>query len=119
MIVCGTIAFAWFGSATSFAPSQLIPRENFWDSMSFWSTLCFAFSGFEFRQWWGRKSTPPQDHSTQHCAVPGLAVTAIYTSSVPASILVAVPPSEMVERSGIAEAVEAVTTRLGSAGLAP
>ena len=46
----------------------------------------------------------------------GIAITAIYILSS-ASVLVAVPASELAERSGIADAVELVGGRLGFAGL--
>ena len=46
----------------------------------------------------------------------GIAITAIYILSS-ASVLVAVPASELAERSGIADAVELVGGRLGLAGM--
>jgi glutamate:GABA antiporter len=116
LIVCGAIALASFGSATSFAPSELVPRENFWDSMSFWSTLCFAFSGFEISSMVGQEIYNPRKTIPRSIVLSGIAVTAIYILSS-TSILVAVPASEMAERSGIADAVEVVTTRLGFSGV--
>jgi amino acid transporter len=116
LIACGAIALASFGSATSFAPAALIPQDNFWDSMSFWSTLCFAFSGFEISSMVGQEIYNPRKTIPRSLVLSGLAITAIYILSS-ASILVAVPASEMAERSGIADAVDVVTTRLGFAGI--
>jgi amino acid transporter len=116
LIACGVIAFFTFGSATSFAPSELLPRENFWDSMSFWSSLCFAFSGFEISSMVGQEVYNPRKTIPRSIVWSGIAITAIYVLSS-ASILVAVPASEMAERSGIADAVELVTSRLGFAGV--
>ncbi|HET9705331.1 MAG TPA: APC family permease [Vicinamibacterales bacterium] len=116
LIGSGAIAFATLGSATSFAPSELVPRENFWDSMSFWSSLCFAFSGFEIASMVGQEVYNPRKTIPRSIVLSGIAITIIYILGS-ASILVAVPASEMAERSGIADAVEIVTGRLGLAGM--
>jgi amino acid transporter len=116
LIGCGVIALFTFGSATSFAPSELLPRENFWDSMSFWSSLCFAFSGFEISSMVGQEVYNPRKTIPRSIVLSGIAITIIYILSS-ASILVAVPASEMAERSGIADAIELVTTKLGVAGV--
>ena len=116
LIGCGAIAFATLGSATSFAPSELVPRDNFWDSIGFWSSLCFAFSGFEISSMVGQEVNNPRRTIPRSIVLSGIAITAIYILSS-ASILVAVPASEMAERSGIADAVELVTSRLGFAGI--
>ena len=116
LIACGAIAFATIGSATSFAPAELLPRENILDSIGLWSSLCFAFSGFEIASMVGQEVYEPRKTIPRSIVLSGIAITAIYILSS-ASILVAVPASEMAERSGIADAVELVTTRLGFAGI--
>lgn len=116
LVACGVIAFATIGSATSFAPRELLPRENILDSISFWSALCFAFSGFEISTMVGQEVSEPRKTIPRSIVLSGIAVTAIYILSS-MSILVAVPASEMAERSGIADAIELVTTRLGFAGI--
>jgi amino acid transporter len=116
LIGAGAIAFATFGSATSFAPSELIPRDNFMDTMSLFSSLCFAFSGFEIASMVGQEVYEPRKTIPRSIVLSGAAITAIYILSS-ASILVAVPASELAERSGIADAIELVGSRLGFAGL--
>jgi len=116
LIGCGVVALLTMGSATSFAPRELLPREGMLDSISFWSTLCFAFSGFEISSMVGQEVYNPRKTIPRSIVLSGIAVTAIYILSS-ASILVAVPATEMAERSGIADAVELVTTRLGFAGV--
>jgi amino acid transporter len=116
LVGAGAIAFATFGSATSFAPSELIPRDNFLDTMSLWSSLCFAFSGFEISSMIGQEVYDPRKTIPRSIVLSGIAITAIYILSS-ASVLVAVPASELAERSGIADAVELVGSRLGFAGL--
>lgn len=116
LIVCGAVAFATLGSATSFAPSQLIPREDFWSTMSLWSAMCFAFSGFEIASMVGQEVYDPKRTIPRSIILSGIAITAIYILSS-TSVLVAVPASELSERSGIADAIELVSGRLGLAGL--
>jgi glutamate:GABA antiporter len=116
LIVCGAIAFASFGSATSFAPSELVPRQDLLETMSLWSSMCFAFSGFEIASMVGQEVKNPRRTIPLAIIVAGVAVTVIYILSS-ASILVAVPASELAERSGIADAVNLTTGRLGLAGM--
>jgi amino acid transporter len=116
LVACGAIAFATFGSATSFAPSELLPREDVLSTMSLWSSMCFAFSGFEIASMVGQEITNPRRNIPVGIVLSGIAVTAIYILSS-ASVLVAVPASDLVERSGIADAIDLVTRKLGLAGL--
>ena len=116
LIVCGAIAFATFGSATSFAPSQLLPRGDSWGTLNLWSSMCFAFSGFEIASMVGQEVRDPKRTIPRAIVISGVVITAIYILSS-ASVLVAVPASQLAERSGIADAIELVTTRLNLAGL--
>lgn len=116
LVVCGAVAFATFGSATSFAPSELIPQEDVLTTMSLWSSMCFAFSGFEIATMVGQEVKDPRRTIPRGIILAGIAVTAIYILSS-ASVLVAVPASELAERSGIADAVELTTGKLGLAGM--
>ena len=116
LIGCGAVAFAVFGSATSFAPSRLIPREDFWATMSLWSAMCFAFSGFEIAAMVGQEVKEPERTIPRAIVLSGAAVTVIYILGS-TSVLVAVPASALSERSGISDAIDLVTARLGLAGL--
>ena len=116
LVICGAIAFATFGSATSFAPSQLVPRDDLLTTMSLWSSMCFAFSGFEITSMVGQEVKNPRRTIPLGIIISGVVVTGIYILSS-ASVLVAVPASELAERSGIADAVELTTGRLGLAGM--
>lgn len=116
LIVCGAIAFASFGSATSFAPSELLPREDLLTTMSLWSSMCFAFSGFEIASMVGQEVKNPRRTIPLGIMISGIVVTAIYILSS-SSVLVAVPATELAERSGIADAIDLTTGRLGLAGL--
>jgi amino acid transporter len=116
LIGCGAAAFLTLGSATSFAPDRLIPREGFWATMSLWSAMCFAFSGFEIASLVGLEVKDPERTIPRAIVLSGAAITVIYILGS-ASVLVAVPASALSERSGISDAVDLVTARLGLAGL--
>jgi amino acid transporter len=104
------------GSATSFAPANLVPRDDFWSTLSLWSAMCFAFSGFEISSLMGEEVRRPTRTIPLAILVSGVAITAIYILGS-ASVLVAVPASELAERSGIADAVSLVSGRFGLAGV--
>ena len=116
LITCGAIAFATFGSATSFAPARLVPHDDFWATMSLWSAMCFAFSGFEIASMVGQEVKEPERTIPRAILISGVAITIIYILGS-TSVLVAVPASALSERSGISDAIELVTGRLGLAGM--
>jgi len=115
LIACGAVAVAWFGSATSFAPSALLPRGDFLGTLSLWSAICFAFSGFEITSYVGQEIRHASRTVPAGILLAGGIVTLIYIAGS-ASILAAVPASSLVERSGIADAVELVSARVGLGG---
>jgi amino acid transporter len=116
LMVCGAIAFVSFGSATSFAASELVPRDDLLITMSLWSSMCFAFSGFEIASMVGQEVKDPRRTIPLGIIISGFIVTAIYILSS-SSVLVAVPASELAERSGIADAIDLTMARLDLAGM--
>lgn len=116
LVISGAVAFAAFGSATSFAPSELVPRGDVLTTMSLWSSMCFAFSGFEIASMMGQEVKDPRRTIPRGIIIAGFAVTGIYILSS-ASVLAVIPSNELAERSGIADAVELTTSRLGLAGM--
>ncbi len=116
LIGAGAVAFAMFGSATSFAPAELVPRDDLFSTLSLWSAMCFAFSGFEITGFVGQEVRDPTRTIPRGIFIAGLAATVIYILGS-ASVLVALPVSALAERSGIADAVDAVSQRIGLAGL--
>jgi glutamate:GABA antiporter len=115
LIAFGAMAFAIFGSATSFVPSQLWPRDDVLSTIGLWSAMCFAFSGFEITSFIGQEIRDPERTIPRGILIAGFAVTLIYIAGS-ASVLVALPASALAERSGISDAVELVSQRLGLAG---
>ena len=98
------------------AVASSIPRDDFWTTMSLWSAMCFAFSGFEISSMVGQEVHDPRRTIPRSIVISGVAITAIYILSS-ASVLVAVPASELAERSGIADAIDLISGRLGLAGM--
>jgi amino acid transporter len=116
LIACGAVAVAWFGSATSFAPSALVPGGDLLGTLSLWSAICFAFSGFELTSLVGKEVKDPSRTIPVGILLAGGIVTLIYIAGS-TSILVTVPASSLAERSGIADAIELVSARVGLRGL--
>src|SRR5262245_45875994 len=116
LIALGVRAWARGGSATSFAPAELLPRENALDTVALWSAMCFAFSGYEVA------ATVREEIRDPLRALPrGIFLAAVVAALVyvlgSASILVAIPSEALSERSGFADAVALMSQRLGVSGL--
>ena len=116
LIVAGTVALAMFGSATSFAPANLVPRTDVIGTLSLWSAMCFAFSGFEITSMVSQEVKDARRTLPLGVGLAGFAVAVIYIAGS-ASVLVAVPADALAERSGIADAIDVVAGRIGLAGL--
>ena len=105
-----------FGSATSFALPNLLPRDDFFTTLSLWSAMCFAFSGFEIGSYVGQEVKHPTRTIPLGVTIAGALVTLIYIGGSTA-VLAAIPSSALTERSGIADAVDLVSERVGLPGL--
>lgn len=116
LIGAGAVAFATFGSATSFAPADLLPRDDVLATLGLWSAMCFAFSGFEIGSYVGQEVRDARRTIPLAVLLGGAGVAVIYIAGS-MSVLVAVPAEALAERSGIADAVDVVSSRVGLAGL--
>jgi amino acid transporter len=116
LIVCGSIAAATSGSATSFAPADFVPRGEFWGTLSLWSGVCFAFSGFEVSALVGQEVKAARRTIPRGVLLGGLLATIIYTAGT-AAVLVAIPSAALSERTGLADVVSQVAGRAGLGGL--
>jgi amino acid transporter len=116
LIGCGALAAFRYGSATSFAPSALVPRGNLLDTVGLWSAMCFAFSGFEITSFIGQEIRRPERAIPLGVLIAGVATTVIYIAGS-ASVLAAVPFESLKELSGITDAVQLVSGRVGITGI--
>jgi len=117
LCVVGVVAWAKFGSATGFAPSELKPSLNF-GMFGVWATLLYAFAGAEAGSFMGdeiknaRRVVPPA------LIVAGVIVTAGYILGTIA-ILVALPRSQVNNMEGIMQAISTAAARIGWTGVGP
>jgi amino acid transporter len=117
LIGCGALALARFGSATAFTPATMVPRGDFLDTVGLWSAMCFAFSGFEISSLVGQEVRDPERTIPRAVFIAGAVTTLVYIAGS-ASVLFAVPASSLKELSGITDAVQLVTQRVGLSGFA-
>lgn len=116
LIACGAIAVARFGPATPFTRSTMVPRGHLLDTIGLWSAMCFAFSGFEITSLVGQEVRNARRTIPLGVLIGGVAATIVYTAGS-AAVLAAVPFSSLKELSGITDAVQLVTSRVGITGL--
>ena len=122
LVVGAAVAFGLLGSATSFAPSAMVPRAETGAELlgvvSLWSSFCFAFAGFEIGAFASQEIHNPERTLPRGIAISGLIVTLIYISGTVA-VLIMVPADRLAERSGIADAVDAAATSIGLPAVGP
>jgi glutamate:GABA antiporter len=116
LIVAGAVALTTAGSATDFSPPNLVPSGDVLTTVSLWSAMCFAFSGFEIGAFLGDETKDARRTLPRATMISGAMVTLIYIAGS-ASVLVAVPASALQERSGIADAVDLIARNLGLIGM--
>jgi glutamate:GABA antiporter len=112
------IACWWkFGSATSFAPSQLVPHAHFQDVL-FWATIVFALGGSESASFLGDEIKNPRRNMPRALIIAGVVVTSGYILGSVA-MLVALPASELSGLEGLMQAVSHAAHKIGLGGLTP
>jgi amino acid transporter len=116
LIGCGALALARFGSATPFTASAMVPRGDLLETIGLWSAMCFAFSGFEITSLIGQEIENPEKTIPRGVFIAGAMVTVVYILGS-ASVLFAIPVSQLKELSGITDAVQLVAGRVGLGGL--
>lgn len=117
LVVCGAVAFARFGSATSFSPARLLPSAGLKDAL-FFSTIAFAFGGIETASFLGDEIRNPRRNLPRALLVSGALITAAYLAGT-ASLLVALPSSEASGLTGITKAIAAASAKAGLPAMGP
>jgi len=112
VIGAGAFALVRWGSATSFAPAAMLPRDNVLTVLGLWSAMCFAFSGMEITSLVGREVRDAARTIPRGVLIAGALVLAVYLAGT-AAVLVTVPAEALRERSSLADAVSLVTSRAG------
>jgi glutamate:GABA antiporter len=104
-----------FGSATSFAPSHLVPQAHFQDVL-FWATIVFALGGNEAASLMGDEVENPRRNMPRALICAGVITTTGYILGSVA-MLVALPASELSGLGGIMQAISQAAERIGLPGL--
>ncbi len=111
----GIVCWWKFGSATSFAPSQLVPHAHFQDVL-FWATIVFALGGSESASCLGDEIKNPRRNMPRALIIAGVVVTTGYILGSVA-MLVALPASELSGLQGIMQATSHAAQKIGLGGL--
>lgn len=112
LVGAAALALARTGPATSFAPAALVPRAATSQTVGLWSSLCFAFVGFEITAFVGQEVVDPTRTIPRGVAL-AFGLVAAYYLVTSASVLAVLPAGTFGERTGIAEAVGLVGATLG------
>lgn len=107
-----------FGSATSFAPANLVPKDFDFSLVSFFATMTFAFAGLELAPTMGGEIHDPAATLRRGIFISGIAIVAMYILGT-AALLVALPVETVSITNGIPQAAAAIAERLQAPALAP
>jgi amino acid transporter len=111
------LAYAKFGSATSFAPANMAPSARIQD-MVFWTTLVFALGGAESASCLGDEVENARRNLPRGLLIAGLVVTSGYILGTVA-VLIVLPHGEVSGLQGIMQAIAKGGERLGFPGITP
>src|SRR5256885_1405844 len=111
-------SLARFGSATSFAPGALMPKNFDYSLVSFFATMTFAFAGLELAPTLGGEIHDPAATLRRGILVSGIAIVAMYIFGT-AALLVALPVETVSITNGIPQAAAAIAARLDAPQVGP
>ena len=111
----GFIAWARFGSATSFHGSAMLPIPHL-RQMIFWSTLIFAFGGCETASFLAGEIKNPRRTIPRALLVAGFTIAFCYILGT-FCVLLALPSAEATNLDGLVQAIERTSQRLGLHGV--
>jgi amino acid transporter len=111
LILMGASAYYMFGSANPISWKGLKPETSF-DTLNYWSQMCFAFAGLELASIMGGEIRSPRRNIPRGVLYGGILIAIIYMSGS-LSIYVAVPSHEVSVVTGVMQAIAEVTSRVG------
>ena len=86
--------------------NDLLPRNDAFGAFALWSSMCFAFSGFEIAGFVGQEIRNPERSVPIGLTLAGLAILFLYLGGSSAILLVT-PAAQIDERTGIGDAIQA------------
>ena len=114
LVIVAAVVFSRRGTAT---PIHIAPTWN-WDTLSFWSTIAYAMTGLEMAGLMGGEIRDPARTLPRAGWIASAFTTAFYISATVA-LLVILPPGQINEMNGLAEAGESASRTLHLAWLTP
>jgi glutamate:GABA antiporter len=103
VIVLGALYWSTHGAATPFQPAALLPSLSF-DTLTFWSYICFAFAGFELITLLGGEIKNPETNIPRSIIFAGVSATIIYILGTIA-LIVSLPHEKISMISGVLQAI--------------
>ena len=113
LVAVAAAVFSRRGTAT---PIHIAPTWN-WDTLSFWSTIAYAMTGLEMAGLMGGEIRDPARTLPRAGWIASAFTTAFYISATVA-LLVILPPAQISEMNGLAEAGESASRTLHQIGRA-
>ena len=117
LLVMGAVAWSRFGSATQWSLPSLAPSFALKD-LIFWSTLVFAWTGFEAASFMGDEIEDARRNVSRGILFSAPLIIAIYLLGTVA-VLITVPVGELTGLQGIMQAVGAGARRIDAPWIAP
>jgi amino acid transporter len=114
LVTVAAVLFSRRGSAT---PIHIAPTWN-WDTVGFWATIAYAMSGLETLGLMGAEIHDPTRTLPRAGWIASAFTTVFYTSATVA-LLVILPPGQIGEMNGLAEAGQSAARTLGLAWITP
>lgn len=112
LVILGVVAAIQFGSASAFTLDSLIPQFGNLGTISFWSTMCFAFAGLELASTMGGEIVDPVRNIPRAVLISGVSIALIYVLGTTA-ILVALPHDQLSVISAVPDAIGAIGGKVG------
>jgi glutamate:GABA antiporter len=110
LVILAIISWAHYGSATSFAFHELIPRPSLKNAI-FWSTIFFAFGGCEAGSFMGEEIDNPRRAIPRALLAGGTILAVAYIAGT-AALLVALPSDAVHGVDGFMRGMMTLCTRL-------
>jgi amino acid transporter len=117
LVILAPLAWARFGPATDLSLAALVPVLDL-KNVVFWSTIAFAFAGVEGASVMGDEVQNPKRNIPRAVPLAGAVMTIFYIAAT-ASVLIAVPQSEVTGLQGVTQAIDAAAGRVGLRPIVP
>jgi amino acid transporter len=117
LMALGAVAWGRFGLATPITSHALVPSMHLKDII-FWSTIAFAFGGVESGSTMGEEIEDARRTVPRAILGAGAIICVLYIAATFA-VLLAMPREQVSGLSGIMQAIQAMTAKVGVGWLAP